>query len=98
LLFNGLDEIDYNLIHESNLNLETVQKAIKSGLIKEQYKVKSKITKKYKTNVYPSEATILKEYEKNLTQNAHRQKHILNYIIENNKKIDKSNLIEELGI
>src|SRR5699024_4459026 len=39
LLFNGLDEIDYNLIHESNINLETVQKAIKSGLIKEQYKV-----------------------------------------------------------
>src|SRR5699024_3765527 len=26
LLFNGLDEIDYNLIHESNINLETVQK------------------------------------------------------------------------
>ena len=98
LLFNGLDEIDYNLIHESNINLETVQKAIKSGLIKEQYKVKSKITKKYKTNVYPSEATILKEYEKNLPQNAHRQKQILNYFIENNKKIDQRILFEHLGI
>src|SRR5699024_12478129 len=41
LLFNGLDKIDYNLIHESNINLETVQKAIKSGLVKEQYKVRS---------------------------------------------------------
>src|SRR5699024_6733541 len=65
---------------------------------KEQYKVKSKITKKYKTNVYPSEATILKEYEKNLPQNAHRQKQILNYFIENNKKIDQRILFEHLGI
>lgn len=98
LLFNGLDEIDYNLLHESSINLETVQKAIKSGLIKEQYKVKSKITKKYKTNVYPSEATILKEYEKSLPQNAHRQKQILNYFIENNKKIDQRILFEHLNV
>src|SRR5699024_5055924 len=101
LLFNGLDEIDYNLIHESNINLETVQKAIKSGLIKEQYKVKSKITKKYKTNVYTSEATILKEYEKNIPQNKNNQKQISNYlneIIENNKKIYQSILFEHLGI
>src|SRR5699024_8697355 len=47
---------------------------------------------------YPSEATILKEYEKNLPQNAHRQKQILNYFIENNKKIDQRILFEHLGI
>src|SRR5699024_8456646 len=98
LLFNGLDEIYYNLIHESNINLETIQKAYKNSIIKEQYKIKSKKTKKYKTNVYPSEATIHKEYEKNLPQNAHRQKQILNYFIENNKKIDQRILFEHLGI
>src|SRR5699024_8220238 len=74
IMIKGLDEIDNKLIKESNINLETVQKSIKYSLIKYQYKIKSKITKKYKSNFYPSETSILKEYEKNLPHIAHRQK------------------------
>src|SRR5699024_12787658 len=45
-----------------------------------------------------NEITIIKKKKKNLQQKTQHQKQILNYFIENNKKIDQRILFEHLGI
>src|SRR5699024_4693849 len=98
-LFDGSDEVDYQMIDEKNITLKTVQQAISSGLIKERYKVKSQITKKYKTTIIPAvETSKLIEHKETLAQNAHRQIQILNFFIPNNKEIDQNKLFKELNI
>ncbi len=98
-LFDGSDEVAYQMIDEKNISLKTVQRALESGVIKEHYKVKSQITKKYKTTIIPAvETNQLIEHEKSLAQNAHRQKQILNFFIENNEEIDQTILFKKLNI
>lgn len=98
-LFDGSDEVAYKLVDEKNISLKTVQQALESGMIKEHYKVKSQITKKYKTAIIPAvETDKLIEHEKTLAQNAHRQKQILNFFIQNNEAIDQNKLFKELNI
>src|SRR5699024_3166121 len=99
VLFKNSDEISYEIILEKNINLKIIQQAIETGMIKEHYKVKSQITKKYQTIITPNvQLKELVEYEKQLAKNAHRQKQILNYFIEHNQPIEQNKLYKELGI
>ncbi len=98
-LFSVSDEVSYEKIHEENISLKVVQQAIESGKIKEHYKVKSQITKKYKTIIMPNVGTDkLMEYESGLAQNAHRQKQILNFFIDKNEAIEQNKLFKKLNI
>ncbi len=99
VLFKNSDEISYEIILEKNINLKIIQQAIEAGMIKEHYKVKSQITKKYQTIITPNvQLKELVEYEKQLAKNAHRQKQILNYFIEHDQPIEQNILYKELGI
>src|SRR5699024_5245231 len=99
VLIKNSDEISYEIILEKNINLKIIQQAIETGMIKEHYKVKSQITKKYQTIITPNvQLKELVEYEKQLAKNAHRQKQILNYFIEHNQPIEQNKLYKELGI
>ena len=99
VLFKNSDEISYEIILEKNINLKIIQQAIETGMIKEHYKVKSQITKKYQTIITPNvQLKELVEYEKQLAKNAHRQKQVLNYFIKHNQPIEQNILYKELGI
>lgn len=88
-LFKDKKVIYFDEVEDQNIPYNQLRTAIQDNLIKINYIVKSRITKKYVTIVSPAKDAkeLQKEYDQ-LPKNAHRQKEILAHFIQHHEPID----------
>ncbi len=97
-LFQGRDVIPFEEFEASALNYQHLKKAVDAGEVQIDYIVKSKITKKFETFVYPKkEIHLLEEALHDLSQSARKQRAIIEFFIENPQEIKQKSLLQTIG-
>lgn len=98
-LFKQKAQIDFEHIDEEMINYRELQRAIENGLLKIEYVVQSRITKKYDTiiNIAVSKEVLREELNK-LPKNATRQRQIIEFFIEHYEPINQRKLYHLLQI
>src|SRR5690625_6562805 len=97
--FQYQDKVLFDDHSEQNISYHQLQTAIQNKQIKINYLVKSRITKKYVTEVYPekSKEELILAID-NLPKNAVRQKEILHFFVMNHQPIEQVELMSRLNI
>jgi len=96
-LFSGEQIIPYEEIENSDVSYTQLRAAVQNSLVKINYVVKSRITKRYINEITPNKTIEeLQEELKNLRKNALRQREILSYLVENFQTIEEKTLINKL--
>src|SRR5699024_1973140 len=96
-LFSGEQIIPYEEIENSDVSYTQLRAAVQNSLVKINYVVKSRITKRYINEITPNKTIEeLQEELKNLRKNALRQREILSYLVENFQTIEEKTLINKV--
>src|SRR5690625_441248 len=97
--FQYQDKVLFDDLIEQNISYHQLRTAIQNKQIKINYLVKSRITKKYVTEVYPekSKEELILAID-NLPKNAVRQKEILHFFVMNHQPIEQVELMSRLNI
>ncbi|HLR01857.1 MAG TPA: primosomal protein N' [Virgibacillus sp.] len=94
-LFAGRDVIPYEELEGSTVSYRQIQKAVQEGAIIVNYIVSSRITKKYKTMIYPNKQQHELEELYDDFSNAKKQQQLLRYFIEHYDGITQHALLQQ---
>lgn len=96
-LFKDQNPVAYDLLEKHQISYLQLRTAINNKAVKINYIVKSRISKKYETEIHPKINQAAMEEERNhLRKNAIRQWEILSYFIKNPKPVLQDTLFKDL--